>query len=214
MFTGTFTAIVTPFHQGQLDEDALVRLVRSQVKGGVSGVVPVGTTGESPTLDFDEHIRVVELTVKTVAGRIPVIAGTGANSTREAIELTQRAEAAGADASLQVAPYYNKPTQEGLYQHFRAIAHNTRLPLMLYSIPGRVEDSEAMGRRRYARGIQPLNPQTGTEPTARSPGTRRLKGEGRRTPQEANPTARACNPQIWGGSDPRVPLRPSTNLST
>ena len=137
MFTGTFTAIVTPFHQGQLDEDALVRLVRSQVKGGVSGVVPVGTTGESPTLDYEEHIRVVELTVKTVAGRIPVIAGTGANSTREAIELTQRAEAAGADASLQVAPYYNKPTQEGLYQHFRAIAHNTRLPLMLYSIPGR-----------------------------------------------------------------------------
>ena len=137
MFTGTFTAIVTPFHQGQLDEDALVRLVRSQVKGGVSGVVPVGTTGESPTLDYEEHIRVVELTVKTVAGRIPVIAGTGANSTREAIELTQRAEAAGADASLQVAPYYNKPTQEGLYQHFRAIAHNTRLPIMLYSIPGR-----------------------------------------------------------------------------
>jgi len=137
MFTGTFTAIVTPFHQGKVDEAALTRLIRAQIKGGVSGIVPVGTTGESPTLDFDEHIRVIELAVKVADGRIPVIAGTGANSTREAIYLTQRAETVGAHASLQVAPYYNKPSQEGLYEHFKAIAQSTRLPLMLYSIPGR-----------------------------------------------------------------------------
>lgn len=137
MFTGTFTAIVTPFRDGAVDEAALTRLIRAQLKGGVSGIVPVGTTGESPTLDYDEHIRVVELAVQVAGGKIPVIAGTGANSTREAIELTQRAEAVGADASLQVAPYYNKPTQEGLYQHFKSVAQNTRLPIMLYSIPGR-----------------------------------------------------------------------------
>jgi 4-hydroxy-tetrahydrodipicolinate synthase len=137
MFTGTFTAIVTPFRQGQVDETALTRLVRAQIKGGVTGIIPVGTTGESPTLDYDEHIRVIELAVKVAAGRVPVIAGTGGNSTREAIYLTQRAEAAGADASLQVAPYYNKPSQEGLYEHFKAVAQSTRLPLMLYSVPGR-----------------------------------------------------------------------------
>ncbi len=137
MFNGTFTAIVTPFRGGRIDETALTRLIRAQVKGGVSGIIPVGTTGESPTLDYDEHIRVVELAVEVAAGKIPVIAGTGANSTREAIDLTQRAEAVGATASLQVAPYYNKPSQEGLYRHFKAIAECTRLPIMLYSIPGR-----------------------------------------------------------------------------
>lgn len=137
MFTGTYTAIVTPFRNGLLDEAALEKLVKSQIKGGVDGIVPVGTTGESPTLDYDEHIRVIELAVKFAAGKITVIAGTGANSTKEAIELTQRAEAVGADGSLQVAPYYNKPTQEGLYQHFKAIATATKLPILLYSIPGR-----------------------------------------------------------------------------
>lgn len=137
MFTGTYTAIVTPFRNGQLDEVALEKLVKSQIKGGVDGIVPVGTTGESPTLDYDEHIRVIELAVKFAAGKITVIAGTGANSTKEAIELTQKAEAVGADGSLQVAPYYNKPTQEGLYQHYRAIATATKLPILLYSIPGR-----------------------------------------------------------------------------
>jgi 4-hydroxy-tetrahydrodipicolinate synthase len=137
MFTGTYTAIVTPFRNGQLDEVALGKLVKSQIKGGVDGIVPVGTTGESPTLDYDEHIRVIELAVKFAAGKITVIAGTGANSTKEAIELTQKAEAVGADGSLQVAPYYNKPTQEGLYQHYRAIATATKLPILLYSIPGR-----------------------------------------------------------------------------
>ena len=137
MFTGTYTAIVTPFRQGKVDEEALARLIRAQIKGGVSGIIPMGTTGESPTLDYDEHIRVVELAVQIADGRIPVLAGSGANSTREAIELTQRAEAVGAQGSLQVAPYYNKPSQEGLYQHFKAIAKNSGLPLMLYSIPGR-----------------------------------------------------------------------------
>jgi 4-hydroxy-tetrahydrodipicolinate synthase len=137
MFTGTYTAIVTPFRAGQLDEAALARLVKGQIQGGVDGIVPVGTTGESPTVDFDEHIRVIELAVRFAAGKIKVLAGTGANSTTEAIGLTIAAEKAGADGSLQVAPYYNKPTPEGLYQHFKAIAQNTNLPIILYSIPGR-----------------------------------------------------------------------------
>jgi len=136
-FTGTYTALVTPFKEGQVDDAALERLIRLQIKAGVDGVVPVGTTGESPTLDYDEHIRVIELSVKYAAGRITVLAGTGGNSTKEAIFLTRRAEDVGADGSLQVAPYYNKPSQEGLYQHFRAIARATRLPIVLYSIPGR-----------------------------------------------------------------------------
>lgn len=137
MLTGTYTAIVTPFRQGAVDEEALQRLVELQVKGGVDGIVPVGTTGESPTLDYDEHIRVVALAVKFARGRVKVMAGTGGNSTKEAVNLTQQAEEVGADASLQVAPYYNKPTQEGLFQHFREIARCTKLPLVLYSIPGR-----------------------------------------------------------------------------
>jgi 4-hydroxy-tetrahydrodipicolinate synthase len=137
MFTGTYTAIVTPFKNGAPDEAALERLIRMQIKGRVDGIVPVGTTGESPTLDYDEHIRVIEQSVKFAAGRLPVLAGTGANSTQEAIHLTRRAEKAGAAGSLQVAPYYNKPAQEGLYQHFRAVAEATRLPIVLYSIPSR-----------------------------------------------------------------------------
>jgi 4-hydroxy-tetrahydrodipicolinate synthase len=137
MFTGTYTAIVTPFRNGQVDEAALERLVKLQVKGGVDGIVPVGTTGESPTVDCEEHIRIIALSVKFSAGKIKVLAGTGANATSEAIKLTQEAEKVGADGSLQVAPYYNKPTQEGLYQHFRAIARATKLPIVLYSIPGR-----------------------------------------------------------------------------
>lgn len=135
--TGTYTAIVTPFKNGRIDEPALERLIKKQVKGGVDGIVPVGTTGESPTLDYDEHVRVIELSVKFARGKIKVMAGTGANSTKEAIFLTSEAERVGADASLQVAPYYNKPSQEGLFQHFREIAKATRLPIMLYSIPGR-----------------------------------------------------------------------------
>jgi 4-hydroxy-tetrahydrodipicolinate synthase len=137
MFTGTYTAIVTPFRQGKIDEAALERLVQAQVRAGVDGIVPVGTTGESPTVDYDEHIHIITLSVKFAHGRIKVLAGTGGNSTREALLLTERAEKAGADGSLQVAPYYNKPTQEGLFQHFRAVARATTLPIVLYSIPGR-----------------------------------------------------------------------------
>src|SRR5258705_12662739 len=109
MFTGTYTAIVTPFRDGAIDEDAFERLIKNQIKGGVDGIVPVGTTGESPTVDCDEHIRIVELAVKFAAGKIKVLAGTGANATSEAIHLTRAAEKLGADGSLQVAPYYNKP---------------------------------------------------------------------------------------------------------
>jgi 4-hydroxy-tetrahydrodipicolinate synthase len=137
MFTGTYTAIVTPFDNGEVDEAALTRLIRAQIGAGVDGVVPVGTTGESPTVDYDEHIQIIKLTVQAAAGRIKVLAGTGGNSTKEAIFLTQEAEKAGADGSLQVAPYYNKPSQEGLFQHFREVARQSRLPVVLYSIPGR-----------------------------------------------------------------------------
>ena len=137
MFKGTHTAIVTPFKSGKVDEPALARVIQAQIKGGVEGIVPVGTTGESPTLSFEEHIRVIELSVELARKKVKVIAGTGGNSTEEAVYLTKAAERAKADASLQVAPYYNKPTQEGLFQHFRVIANATKLPIILYSIPGR-----------------------------------------------------------------------------
>ena len=137
MFTGTYTAIVTPFRRGVLDEATFERLIKAQIKGGVDGIVPVGTTGESPTLDYEEHVRVIELAVQFAQRKIKVLAGTGGNSTSEAIYLTKAAEEAGADGSLQVAPYYNKPTQEGLFQHFSAIAKETKLPIVLYSVPGR-----------------------------------------------------------------------------
>jgi len=137
VFTGTYTAIVTPFHRGKVDEKALERLMQAQFRGGVDGVVAVGTTGESPTLSTEEHIRVIELCVRFAKGRLKVIAGTGANSTEEAIHLAQAAEAVGADAHLQVAPYYNKPGQEGLFRHFHAVARATTLPILLYNIPGR-----------------------------------------------------------------------------
>ena len=137
MFTGTYTAIVTPFKNGALDETALERLIKLQIKSGVDGIVPVGTTGESPTVDYEEHLEIIALTVKLAAGKVKVLAGTGANSTSEAVYLTREAEKIGADGSLQVAPYYNKPSQEGLFQHFRAVARETKLPIVLYSIPGR-----------------------------------------------------------------------------
>ena len=137
MFAGTYTALVTPFHKGRVDEGAYKKLIYDQVRGGVDGIVPVGTTGESPSLGFDEHIWVIELAVQAAKGRVKILAGTGANSTTEAIHFTRAAEAAGVDGSLQVAPYYNKPSQEGLFQHFKKIARATRLPIILYSIPGR-----------------------------------------------------------------------------
>jgi 4-hydroxy-tetrahydrodipicolinate synthase len=137
MFTGTYTALVTPFRGGELDLPAFRALIQAQIKAGVDGVVPVGTTGESPTLDYEEHIEVIQTAVKAAAGRIQVLAGTGANSTEEAIFLTKAAAKAGAHGTLQVAPYYNKPSQEGLFQHFRAVAQATPLPVVLYSIPSR-----------------------------------------------------------------------------
>jgi 4-hydroxy-tetrahydrodipicolinate synthase len=137
MFKGTYTAIVTPFKDGRVDGAALERLIKTQIRAGVDGIVPVGTTGESPTVNYEEHVEIIALSVKFAAGKIKVLAGTGGNSTTEAVYLTQHAERVGADGSLQVAPYYNKPTQEGLFQHFREVARSTRLPMMLYSIPGR-----------------------------------------------------------------------------
>jgi len=137
MLTGTYTAIVTPFRKGEIDADALRRLVRAQISAGVDGIVPVGTTGESPTLDTEEHIEVIAYAVEFAEAKIKVLGGTGANSTAEAIHLTKGAENVGADGTLQVAPYYNKPTQEGLYQHFLEISRATRLPMVLYSIPSR-----------------------------------------------------------------------------
>ena len=137
MFEGAHTALVTPFRDNRFDEAAFTQLIEFQIENGISGVVPVGTTGESPTVDHQEHHRIIEVAVKVAAGRCKVIAGTGSNSTDEAISLTLEAERLGADAALLVLPYYNKPTQEGLFRHFKAIAERTRLPLVLYSIPGR-----------------------------------------------------------------------------
>jgi 4-hydroxy-tetrahydrodipicolinate synthase len=134
---GVYTALVTPFTNGEIDYAKLRELVERQIAGGVDGIVPVGTTGESPTLTFDEHQKLIAEVIKTTDKRCAIIAGTGANSTAEAIELTKHAKAAGADASLQVTPYYNKPTQEGLYRHFSAVADETGLPIVLYNVPGR-----------------------------------------------------------------------------
>lgn len=138
MFSGSIVALVTPMQaDGAVDNGALDRLVEFHVQNGTNGIVVVGTTGESPTLSVEEHIDVVRRVVQAAAKRIPVIAGTGANSTREAIELTQLAKQAGADACLLVTPYYNKPTQEGLYQHYKTIAAQVSIPLVLYNVPGR-----------------------------------------------------------------------------
>jgi 4-hydroxy-tetrahydrodipicolinate synthase len=136
-FSGTYTALITPFRDGEVDIPAFQALIERQIAGGVDGIVPVGTTGESATLDTDEHIDVIRLAVEFAAGRCVVLAGTGSNSTSEAIELTAAAEQVGADGSLQVCPYYNKPSQEGVFLHFKAIAEATKLPIMLYSVPGR-----------------------------------------------------------------------------
>jgi 4-hydroxy-tetrahydrodipicolinate synthase len=137
MFKGSITALITPFANGGLDEDAFRKLIRWQISSGTHGLVPTGTTGESPTLSHDEHMRVVEAAIAEAAGKVPVIAGTGSNSTREAIELTRHARKAGADAALVVTPYYNKPTQEGLYLHYKAIHDAADIPIIIYNIPGR-----------------------------------------------------------------------------
>ena len=136
-FHGALVAIVTPFIDGQVDEQGFIDLIEFQLENGTHGIVPVGTTGESATLSFDEHKKVVDLTVKTVNGRVPVVAGTGANNTLEAIELSESAKESGADAVLSVAPYYNKPNQEGIYLHFKKIAETVDIPMFLYNVPGR-----------------------------------------------------------------------------
>jgi 4-hydroxy-tetrahydrodipicolinate synthase len=149
MFSGTFTALVTPFRNGEVDVEALENMVEFQIQHGVSGLVPCGTTGETPAMTEEEDRVVVETVVRVTNGRVPVIAGTGSNSTDMAIKYTKMAQEVGADGSLQVAPYYNKPTQEGLFRHFAAIAESTDLPLILYNIPGRTSvtiSAETMAR--------------------------------------------------------------------
>lgn len=137
MFQGAMTAMITPFRNGAVDYNRLTEHVEFQIKGGIDALVPMGTTGESPTLSHEEHREVIEHVVKAARGRVPVIAGTGSNATAEALELTAHAASVGAQAALMVNPYYNKPTQEGLYRHFMAVADKVRLPIILYNIPGR-----------------------------------------------------------------------------
>ena len=161
---GSITALITPFRNGELDENAFCSLVEWQIAEGTHGLVPVGTTGESPTLSHKEHMRVVELCVTTARGRVPVIAGAGSNSTREAIELTRHAKEVGANAALSVTPYYNKPTQEGVYRHFASIAEAVDIPIVLYNIPGRsiVEIStETMARLAAIANIVGVKDATG-----------------------------------------------------
>ena len=141
IFRGAFVAIVTPFIDGQIDEQGLVDLIEFHIANGTHGIVPCGTTGESATMTHDEHHRVVELTVKTVNGRVPVVAGSGSNSTSEAIDLTKHAKAAGVDGVLMVSPYYNKPSQEGLYQHYKAVAEAVDVPIILYNVPSRTSSN-------------------------------------------------------------------------
>jgi len=164
LFKGVFPALVTPFRDGAVDEEAFVRLVERQIAGGVHGLVPVGTTGETATLSHDEHRRVVELCVKTAAGRLPVVAGAGSNSTAEAIELARHAKAVGADAALVVTPYYNRPSQEGLYAHFAAINEAVQLPVLVYNVPSRTSvdiSNETLARLAKLPNIVGIKDATG-----------------------------------------------------
>ena len=179
MFKGSLVALITPMRaDGTVDEAALARFVDWQVREGTHGVVPVGTTGESPTLSHDEHHRVVEITIKTAAGRVPVVAGTGSNSTDEAVALTRHAKQAGADAALVVTPYYNKPTQEGLYLHFKAIADAVDLPIIIYNIPSRsVVDMSVATMARLAQHPNIVGVKDATANVARPLHTRRACGQ-------------------------------------
>jgi 4-hydroxy-tetrahydrodipicolinate synthase len=179
MFKGSLVALITPMRaDGALDEAALARFVDWQINEGTHGVVPVGTTGESPTLSHDEHKRVVEVTVEVARGRVPVIAGAGSNSTAEAIDLTRHARRAGADAVLVVTPYYNKPTQEGLYLHFTAIAEACDIPIIIYNIPGRsVIDMSVETMARLARHSNIVGVKDATANLARPLHTARACGE-------------------------------------
>ena len=169
MFRGVLPALVTPFRNGEVDEDAFVALVERQIAGGVHGLVPVGTTGETATLSHEEHRRVVELCVQTARGRVPVIAGAGSNSTAEAIELVRHAKAIGADAALVVTPYYNRPSQEGLYAHYKAINDAVQLPVLVYNVPARtsVDISNAtLARLAKLPNIVGIKDATGDVPRA------------------------------------------------
>ena len=165
MFTGAMTAMITPFREGRLDEGRLREQVEHQIKGGIDGLVPVGTTGESPTVDFKEHAKIIELTVQYARGRVPVIAGVGANATTEALELHQIARRVGAAAGLSVNPYYNKPTQEGLYRHFMTLADRVDLPIVLYNIPGRTGvtmSAQTVARLNEHKNIVAIKEATGS----------------------------------------------------
>lgn len=156
MFHGTMTALVTPFSNGKIDEEAFRKHLERQVESGINGVIPVGTTGEAATLSFDEHKQVIRIAVDQVAGRVPVIAGTGSNNTAESIELTADAKAIGADAALLISPYYNKPTQEGIYHHYKAVADAVHLPQVIYNVPGRTNSNiepETVGRISHIANI-------------------------------------------------------------
>mgnify|MGYP001483544770 CR=1 FL=1 len=164
MFKGSNVAIVTPFKNNKLDEEAYIKLINFHLENGTNGLVPAGTTGESPTLNHHEHEKVIEICIKEANGKIPVIAGTGSNSTDEAVDLTKHAERAGADGVLVVTPYYNKPTQEGLYQHYKAINDNCGVPIIIYNIPGRsvVDMSvETMARLFELKNIAGVKDATG-----------------------------------------------------
>ena len=178
MFKGSLVALLTPMRpDGSVDEDAFAAFVDWQIRQGTQGIVPVGTTGESPTLNHDEHRRVVEIAVEVAAGRVPVIAGTGSNSTAEAISLTRHAKEAGADAALVVTPYYNKPTQEGLFLHYTAIADAVDLPVIIYNIPPRsVIDMSAETMGRLARHKNIVGVKDATMNLARPLHTRRTCG--------------------------------------
>jgi 4-hydroxy-tetrahydrodipicolinate synthase len=168
-FRGVFTALVTPFRRGQLDEAAFVALVERQIAGGVHGLVPVGTTGEGSTLSHEEHRRVVEVCVATAAGRVPVIAGAGSNATTEAIELSRHAKDVGASAVLSVTPYYNRPSQEGLYRHFAAIAEAVDIPIVVYNVPSRTSidiSNDTLARLAKLPNIIGIKDATGDLPRA------------------------------------------------
>ncbi|ATX82462.1 4-hydroxy-tetrahydrodipicolinate synthase [Mariprofundus ferrinatatus] len=156
MFHGTMTALVTPFSNGNIDEEAFREHLERQIESGVNGLIPAGTTGEAATLSFDEHKQVIRIAVEQAAGRVPVIAGTGSNNTAESIELTAAAKAIGADAALLISPYYNKPTQEGIYCHYKAVADAVHLPQLVYNVPGRTNSNilpETVGRLSHIANI-------------------------------------------------------------
>ncbi len=177
MFQGSFTALITPFRDGAVDEAAFRNFIDWQIAEGSNGLVPCGTTGESPTLSFDEHMRVTEICIEQTAGRVPVIAGSGANATAEAIMLTRHAKNAGADAALLVMPYYNKPTQEGMVRHYTAVAEAADLPILIYNIPGRsVVDMTVETMARLARVPNIAGVKDATADLARPLKTRRAIG--------------------------------------